>query len=256
MSIIYQPSGRAAEYADWACNLFKGCPHQCAYCFAPSVLRMSKYEFHQGARERKDLLKRLQSDAANLHNRERIHLCFTTDPYPLIRSYPPPDQRSITREAIQILKREGLGVQILTKGGMESTSDLDLLDGSDEYATTLTLDNDEESRLWEPHAALPNDRLEALYYAVSYGVTAWASLEPVIYPEQSLYMLERALETGISKVKVGPLNYKGRLPKWLRDQVPELEAADWRDFANEVRLQCRRWSVECILKNDLKALIA
>lgn len=30
---IYQPSGAAAEYAKWACNLFNGCSNRCDYCY-------------------------------------------------------------------------------------------------------------------------------------------------------------------------------------------------------------------------------
>lgn len=31
--LIYQPSGAAAEYAKWACNLFNGCSNRCEYCY-------------------------------------------------------------------------------------------------------------------------------------------------------------------------------------------------------------------------------
>ena len=31
--LIYQPSGAAAEYAKWACNLYNGCSNRCEYCY-------------------------------------------------------------------------------------------------------------------------------------------------------------------------------------------------------------------------------
>jgi DNA repair photolyase len=256
MSVIYQPSGRAAEYAEWACNLFRGCPHQCAYCFAPDVLRrtgITRYEFHRRAVPRKNILAQLTRDAKRQSERRLVHLCFTCDPYPRASGSLSPETHHITQSAIYALKDAGHGIQILTKGGMASTADIHLLDEQDEYATTLTLDNRNESRLWEPFAALPEDRVEALNYATSYGVIAWASLEPVIYPEQSLRMLDRALGAGISKVKIGPLNYRDRLPKWLASAVPE--NVDWKGFVAEARKMCGEWGVECILKNDLKVLI-
>lgn len=254
MSVIYQPSGRAREYAEWACNLFTGCPHGCAYCFAPSCLFMKKYEFHKGAVPKKDILDRLREDAKAQPERRMVHLCFTCDPLPEPCSITRGDPWLITRHAINLLKDAGHGVQILSKGGLDSLDGLDLLDERDEYATTLTLDNIAESRLWEPFAASPRSRISALNEALSYGVITWASLEPVIYPEQSLNMLRQALEAGISKVKVGPLNYKGKLPKWLADTVPELDQADWVDFTDEVKRLCRN-RAEVILKNDLKVLI-
>jgi len=253
MSVIYQPSGRAREYADWACNLFRGCPHGCAYCFAPSVLRMKKYDFHKGAVPKKDILKRLDASASSQEESRLVHLCFTCDPYPRAIGSLSPDTHKITRTAIDMLKHYGHSVQILTKGGMESTADVIYLDERDEYAATLTLDNDEESRLWEPFAAFPGDRIEALNVATSFGVTTWASLEPVIFPEQSLMLLGRALEVGISKAKIGPLNYIGRLPKWLVASLPE--HIDWSAFVAKAREMCRDYGAECILKNDLKVLI-
>lgn len=30
---IYQPSGAAGEYSQWACNLFNCCPNRCSYCY-------------------------------------------------------------------------------------------------------------------------------------------------------------------------------------------------------------------------------
>ena len=30
---IYKPSGKAGEYAQWACNYFVGCSNDCDYCY-------------------------------------------------------------------------------------------------------------------------------------------------------------------------------------------------------------------------------
>ena len=35
--LIYEPSGRAREYAPLALNLYNGCPHGCTYCYAPAA---------------------------------------------------------------------------------------------------------------------------------------------------------------------------------------------------------------------------
>ena len=46
MEIIYEPSGRAKEYAELAANLYKGCDHRCVYCFGPKVLWKKREAFH------------------------------------------------------------------------------------------------------------------------------------------------------------------------------------------------------------------
>ena len=36
---IYQPSGKAAEYGEWACNFHIGCSNWCDYCFCSKALQ-------------------------------------------------------------------------------------------------------------------------------------------------------------------------------------------------------------------------
>lgn len=45
MKPIYKPRGAAAEYGEYAVNIYTGCPHGCYYCYAPSVLRKKPEEF-------------------------------------------------------------------------------------------------------------------------------------------------------------------------------------------------------------------
>ena len=42
MKIIYEPKGKALEYAPLACNLYKGCPHGCRYCYGPTLPNPAK----------------------------------------------------------------------------------------------------------------------------------------------------------------------------------------------------------------------
>ena len=35
---IYQPSGKAAEYGEWACNFHIGCSNWCDYCYCSKAL--------------------------------------------------------------------------------------------------------------------------------------------------------------------------------------------------------------------------
>ena len=46
MNTIYKPKGAAAEYGDYAVNIYTGCPHRCYYCFAPNVLHREREAFH------------------------------------------------------------------------------------------------------------------------------------------------------------------------------------------------------------------
>lgn len=50
---IYKPKGAAAEYGDYAVNIYTGCPHRCYYCFAPQVLHRDREAFHSCVEPRK-----------------------------------------------------------------------------------------------------------------------------------------------------------------------------------------------------------
>ena len=110
MKVIYEPRGRAREYAPLAANLFTGCTNGCLYCYAPACLRRSRESFHEGVTLRKNVLGQLEKDAAKLsHGAGPVLLCFSCDPYPnaaLSRH---------TLEAIKILGEAGVVISILTK---------------------------------------------------------------------------------------------------------------------------------------------
>ena len=46
MGPIYKPSGAAAEYGEYALNIYTGCPHSCFYCYAPQALHRERTAFH------------------------------------------------------------------------------------------------------------------------------------------------------------------------------------------------------------------
>ena len=158
MKPIYKPKGKAAEYGDYAINIYTGCPHRCYYCFAPNVLRRDKELFHCEIAPRKNIVEetRKQIEREKLTGK-LIHLCFTCDPYPHNHD------STVTREIIKILKETGNHVQILTKNGLDAHRDFDLLDGQDWFGITYAGYSAVTSApAEEPGAGSPYWRLVAL----------------------------------------------------------------------------------------------
>jgi len=216
LRVIYKPKGRAGEYKEWAVNLYRGCGHSCHYCYCRSILQMSQPEFND-PKPRKDIIAKLTKDCEQLRSENKsllILLCFTCDPYQPIN-----EQYQITRQAIQILQFYGQRVSILTKGGPRSQADIPLLrPGLDEYATTLTCIDNAMSRKWEPFAALPMERIGALAEAHDRGVYTWVSMEPVLYPDQSLELIQVS-SPFVDEYKLGILNYH-----------PHAKTINWRQY--------------------------
>jgi DNA repair photolyase len=240
-NVIYEPKGKAAEYAKYACNLYRGCGHGCLYCYAPDVLRMKRNEFHAKVEPRPGILEALEKEAPQYKGRF-VHLCFTCDPY----FYNTHHVRNVTSDAIRILHYAGVGVTILTKAGINASRDFFLLGEKPElskFGVTLTCDNLKDSLYWERYADSPQQRFEALKLAKGRGISTWASCEPVVDPKQTLAMI-RATASYVDEFKVGKLNYHPQA------QVIEKEYG-WDRFAAEVTDLLQKLNKKFVIKDDL-----
>jgi len=228
---IYKPKGAAAEYGDYAVNIYTGCPHRCYYCFAPQVRHLGREAFHSCVEPRKDIVRELrrQLERENITG-QLIHLCFTCDPYP--SGY----DTSATREVIQALKEYGNHVQILTKG--DGSRDFDLLDGEDWYGVTISCYNRPIFKTAEPFAGSPVDRLLILEEAKRRGIKTWVSFEPVLHPTSVLECI-RMWRYFIDKVKIGKLNYH---PSDI----------DWAQFGREAEALCKSLGLDYYIKDSLR----
>ena len=235
--VIYEPRGRAGEYAPLAVNLYRGCGHGCIYCYAPKTTFVDRQEFMK-ASPRQGLITKLEKDASQVAlngHKGNVLLCFVTDPYqPIDITY------QLTCQTIEILHRNGFGVIILTKGGKRAERDFDLLRPGDEFATTLTFLDEQKSLQWEPKAALPMERIEVLRKAHELGIKTWVSLEPVIEPAESIEII-RQTHAFVDLFKVGKLNYH-----------PRADEIDWYEFARDCKATLKQYGCQYYIKKDLR----
>ena len=241
MRAIYKPKGRAGEYAPYALNLYLQCTHGCLYCYVPIMTHTPREEFCADARPRRGIINQVELDAQALVKRGEkgpVLLSFLSDPY-----QPAEDKEMLTRLALEVLKRQGLQVSILSKAGLRACRDLALLDKDDWFGTTLTLP-DARCREWEPYAALTSERIEALKRAKAKGLRTWVSFEPVLDPQATLDLIRRTAKF-VDKAWVGKLHY-----------FPILEGQiDWHRFAHDARDLLESLSKNCLFKKDLAAYL-
>lgn len=235
---IYQPSGAAREYGEWALNIFGGCPHRCHYCYVPGVLHKSPEEFYGHVEPRPGIIEATEKQLKKGgFEGKTIHLCFTGDPYPI------GTDTTATREIIKLIKGAGANVQILTKGGNAALRDFDLLGPDDLFGVTLTCLND-IARLSEPGAAKPTERIDTLLEASKRGIKTWISFEPVLCTYEVLQMIDTIPtlfedERTRPFLKIGKLNHRKN-------------GTDWAAFGREAERICKENGWKYYIKDDLR----
>ena len=234
--IIYEPSGRAKEYGDLALNVYNGCSFGCTYCFAPLVLKKDRETYHKDIKVRDNFIEKVEKDCKlNLFEGRRVHLCFTCDPYQDIDL-----ELQLTREVLKLFKQYNVNFQILTKGGMRAVRDFDLYKAGDSFGSTLTVYMNNHQSQWEPNAPSYYSRRDAIIEAHRAGIRTWVSLEPVIYPKETLEIIKDTCSF-VDLYKIGTINYNERKKE-----------IDWNDFGRKAIELLDGYGKEYYIKDDLR----
>ena len=242
MAAIYQPSGAAREYSPLAMNYIKGCDHGCVYCYVPKMMkRFDAGYVHSNVyiKEEKALMKEVAASCRkHADSSQQVFLSFLTDPYSHFNN-----ETKLTRRVLEMLFENRIPVSILSKGGFNVLQDIDIIKmfgANIQVGGSLTFTNEEDCRKWEKNSSTPSERFETLKRLHEQGVKTWASMEPVIYPEQSLEIMEITAPY-VDAYKIGKLNHFPR----------HEEKFDWTKFLNDAIRIMRKHGKPFYIKNDL-----
>ena len=242
MRIIYEPRGKALEYAPLAASLYRGCDHGCEYCFAPDITKTERHQFINPY-QRTNALKHFEKDCADLEkagDTREILMSFTTDPFQRLESV-----AGLTHAAIKILHMHNRPYSILTKGGLRSMVDIPLMAERKDlcrYATTLTCYKKADEQKWEPNAAPYHERVAALKMAHELGIRTWVSMEPIIDPEQSLWLIEQTAGAGyVDLYRIGKMNHVD----------PGFEEKELHNFVRNAKIILDKYNRNYVFKNDM-----
>ena len=208
MAAIYEPQGAAREYSPLALNYVRGCDHGCVYCYVPKMMkRFDSGYVHSNVymKEEEKLKKEIISSCRKFKNsNKQVFLSFTTDPYSHFNN-----ETKFTRWVLEKLLEYNIPVSILSKGGYNVLQDLDIIlqfGDNIQIGGSLTFTTNEDTLKWEKNSSMPYQRFDALRQLHDAGVRTWASMEPVIIPEQSLEIME-ITSSYIDAYKIGKLNH-------------------------------------------------
>ena len=133
---------------------------------------------------RRNILNELKRDAKRLEGDSReILVCPDADPYQSDES------ASLARKALLLLEQYHLRVQVLTKGGLRSARDFDILAQPLEilciYSSVRKLREE-----WEPGGVPIVERMQAVREAHAAGITTWVKIRPMAFPAELIGLVE------------------------------------------------------------------
>lgn len=235
---------------DYALNPYRGCAHDCAYCYASFMNRFSHHDqpWGQWVDAKVNMAEILVKDLRRL-SRQRspgaprkieVIISSVTDAYqPAEREY------GLTRMCLEVIAATvGDGGQLrLGAGGIEQTAaappsisfsvlsksdlvlrDIDVLQDIPgiEVGMTVTTVDDEITRLYEPGASPATRRLAALRRLSEAGFSTWAFISPVLpYHSDSREAMRSILtdirDAGVPRIMVDRFNpYPAAVGRFLK----------------------------------------
>jgi hypothetical protein len=214
--MIYEPKGRALEYAPLACNLAVGCPHNCRYCYGPASFHR-KVEEWSTPRFKANALRRFLLEAPSYRDDPRpILFSFATDPCAT------PEAVELLRQVLIAAEINHLKVEVLTKNPEAAVPLFEVMARNGWGLGVTVCFLDETLRVdWEPNAPPIADRLAGLALAREAGVRTWVSVEPPVDPGDALRAIS-VLRDRVDIIKVG---------RWNHDKAAD--ALDWSHFLDD-----------------------
>jgi DNA repair photolyase len=190
----------------YSLNPYRGCMHNCVYCYGPNVLRLPREHWGETIKVKTNipmvLAKELQTKKSGV-----VGISTVTDPYqPLEQKY------FLTRYCLEQLLRHDFPAHIQTKSALV-TRDIDLLSRFSDAQVMVSIGtlHDPERKLLEPYTSSIQDRLAALRKLADAGVNTSVFFGPV-YPTITIteipHILDMFSEVGVSEVWIDKLNLK------------------------------------------------
>jgi DNA repair photolyase len=190
----------------YSLNPYRGCQHNCVYCYAPNVLRISREYWGDDLKVKKNIPMVL---AHELKKKKPgvVGISTVTDPYqPLEQKF------KLTRFCLDQLLQYDFPVHIQTKSALV-IRDIDLLERFSDSQVMVSIGtlHDNERRLLEPQTSSIQERITALQKCARAGLKTAVFFGPV-YPTTSINEIPEFLDimkdAGVQEIWVDMLRLK------------------------------------------------
>ncbi len=191
---------------DYSLNPYRGCQHNCAYCYVPNVLRIPRAEWGLFVEAKTNMPVVLSKELKN-KKPGNVGISTVTDPYqPIENKY------KLTRYCLEQLLKYDFPICIQTKSSLV-TRDIDLISkfSKPEIIFSIGTLNDNERKTLEPYPSPIDERLSAMKTCSDAGIKTTVFFGPV-YPTIKIQDLEEIvhtfIENGAKEIMIDKFNLK------------------------------------------------
>ncbi len=233
-----------SKLTDYVINPYTGCQHGCVYCYADFIRRFQniKYKWGDFVFIKKNCPELLKKEIEK-NKPGHIWLSSVCDCYmPIEAKY------KLTRKILEILAnspyKKKFTIEILTKSALVKR-DFDLLKQLNcEVGCSINTLNANFSKIIEPFASPPRERINVLKEAKKQGIKVYASISPVLPGITNLEELFKELSF-CEYVWVEILNIRkpilNRIMPVIREKLPdkvkdfEFMIHNYEEYCNKIR---------------------
>ncbi|MCB9210385.1 MAG: hypothetical protein H6610_07010 [Ignavibacteriales bacterium] len=189
--------------SNYGMNLYRGCTHDCVYCDGRAENYFVKGDFGKDIVVKKNAIDILRKELDPKRKRIPLKRSFILPGGGVGDSYEPIEQKyELTRKTLKLLYEYNFPVHILTKSILVKR-DLDILqkiNNKNKAIISFSFSSVDEriSKIFEPHAAKPLERLEAISFFKEHGFNCGMFLMPVIpFITDTPKMIEQTIREGV-----------------------------------------------------------
>ncbi len=191
---------------DYSLNPYRGCQHNCAYCYAPNVLRLDRQKWGYFI-EAKTNIPLILSKELKHKKPGVVGISTVTDPY-----QPVERKHKLTRYCLEQLLKHDFPICVQTKSSL-IIRDIDLISkfSAAEVMVSIATLNDDERRLLEPYSSSIKERLDILRKYSDAGVKTsifFGPIYPTIKKEEIPTILDAFTDCRVSEILIDGFNLK------------------------------------------------
>lgn len=217
---------------DYSLNPYKGCQHNCAYCYVPNVMKIDRKKWGNFI-EVKTNIPRILSKEIRKKEKGLVGISTVTDPYqPIEKKY------RLTRFCLEQLLIHDFPVCIQTKSQLV-TRDEDIIKkfSNAEVMITIPTLNDNERKILEPNSSSIQQRLNTLKLFSDKKVKTsvfFGPIYPTIRKEDISSILNNFIKAGASEIMIDKFNLREDITKNMQQVLKTKTPSLFEEFSEKL----------------------